>query len=443
MTRKIALGCILGVWFLSAPAGADKPDDAKTGLSRRWSVATDFYGTPQFYVMELEQKGNTLTGNFAGDVLEGTIEGDVVQFHGKDTQGGTEDGKATLANGALAGSIVFVFSDDLTHAITETFTATPVPRRTARAPRRHDFTPSVFYRQFSAANKPVLSLYPGDTLHTTTVDAGGVDAKGVRRVAGGNPQTGPFYVETALPGDTLVVHIVKVRLNRDYAVSDDGIVPRGLNGDLAVKMKDAGQSVRWHLDLAKGVATSEKPGDHLARYTVPLRPMLGCLAVAPDPAQAAPGTGDSGTWGGNMDYNELVEGTTVYLPVRNPGALLYLGDGHAAQGDGELTGDALETSLDVELSVDVLPGKRIPAVRLESPTHLVAMGLDGSLDGAFREATANMAGWLAEAYKLSPSEVAQVFGTAAEYRVSEVADRNAGMVMKISKERLRALSPAK
>jgi acetamidase/formamidase len=144
-----------------------------------------------------------------------------------------------------------------------------------------------------------------------------------------------------------------------------------------------------------------------------------------------------------MDFNEAIEGATVYLPVRNPGALLYIGDGHAAQGDGELNGNALETSMDVTLTVDLISGKSVPGPRVESPTHIIAMGLDGSLDGAFRFATSNMAAWLADDYKLTPSEIAQVMGTASEYRVSEVADRNAGMVMRISKDRLRTLTPAK
>jgi acetamidase/formamidase len=208
-------------------------------------------------------------------------------------------------------------------------------------------------------------------------------------------------------------------------------------------MKDGGKTVRWHLDVQRGVATPEKPGEHLTRYAVPLRPMLGCVAVAPGSAQAPPGTGDSGRWGGNMDFNEIVEGATVYLPVSVPGALLYVGDGHAAQGDGELTGNALETSMDVEFTVDVLPRKPIRGPRVESATHIMAMGLDGSLDEAFRSATANMAQWLADDYKLSPSEVAQVLGTAAEYKVSEVADRNAGIVLKINKDRLQSLTPAK
>src|SRR5262249_48684475 len=127
----------------------------------------------------------------------------------------------------------------------------------------------------------------------------------------------------------------------------------------------------------------------------------------------------------------------------NPGALLYLGDGHAAQGDGELTGGALETSLDVQFTVDVIPGKRVPGPRIDSPSHIIAMGLDGSLDGAFRVATSNMAAWLAREYKPPPSEIARVLGTAAEYRVSEVADRNAGIVLKLAKDRLRGIAPAK
>jgi acetamidase/formamidase len=143
-----------------------------------------------------------------------------------------------------------------------------------------------------------------------------------------------------------------------------------------------------------------------------------------------------------MDFNEVVEGSTVYLPVSVPGALLYVGDAHAAQGDGELNGNALETSLDVEFTVDVIPAKRIPGPRVESATHIMAVGLAGSLDDAFRMATSSMASWLMDDYKLTPSEAAQVLGTAAEYKVNEVADRNAGIVLKISKERLSALTAA-
>jgi acetamidase/formamidase len=289
----------------------------------------------------------------------------------------------------------------------------------------------------------VVSVFPGDTIHTTTVDAGGTDEKGVTRVLGGNPQTGPFFIETAGPGDVLMVHLTHLRLNRDWAISDDGVVDRGVDSDLAVKMKDGWKNVRWHLDPQRGIATLEKPGTHLTHYSVPLRPMLGCVAVAPGSAAAPPGTGDSGSWGGNMDFNEIVEGATIYLPVSVPGALLYVGDGHAAQGDGELNGNALETSMDVEFTVDVVPSKSIRGPRVESANQIMAMGLAGSIDDAFRGATANMAQWLTDDYKLTPSEVAEVLGTAAEYKVSEAADRNAGVVLKINKERLQSLIPVK
>jgi amidase len=440
----------IGVTVLTALCGgyavyaqeAQKAAPAGGPLSGRWTVTSDFHGTPIYFKLELEQQGDKLAGNFDGDKLEGTVEGSAVRFLAKDDHGGSEDVKATAKGNKLSGTVVFVSGDDPTHPETHPFTATLVPARPGGAPKRYEFTPTVFYRRFSPENKPVLTIAPGDTVDTTTVDAGGTDEKGVTRVLGGNPETGPFYVETAAPGDTLVVHLTKLRLNRDWAISDDGIVDRATDNDLAAKNKDLWKNVRWHLDLAKGTASPEKPAEHLTNYSVPVRPMLGCIATAPGPAQAPPGTGDSGRFGGNMDFNEIVEGATIYLPVSNPGALLYLGDGHAMQGDGELNGNALETSMEVEFTVDVIPGKWIGGPRVESATHIMAMGLGGSLEDAMRGATGSMAAWLNEDYKLTPSEVAQVLGTASEYRISEVADRNAGIVLKINKERLKGLTPA-
>jgi len=433
---------LLTVHHSRAHAGQNPAGAANAAVSGRWTITADFYGTPLYFPLELNQAEGKLTGKFGGDKLEGTISGNSVHFVAKDDQGGTEECQATVNGSAMSGSIVFTDADDREHPSTHEFTGTVVPQRRAGTPERHEFTPTTFYRQFSPLNKPVLTISPGDTVHTTTVDAGGIDEKGVTRVLGGNPQTGPFYIETAVPGDTLVVHLTKVRLNRDWAGSDDAVVDRGLDSDLAVKMKDVGKSVRWHLDTQRGVATPEKLAEHLTRYSVPLKPMLGCVATAPGPAQAPPPTGDSGRYGGNMDFNEIVEGATLYLPVNVPGALFYLGDGHAAQGDGELNGNALETSMEVEFSVDVLPGKHIETPRVESATHIMAVGLAGSIDDAFRTATSGMAQWLADEYKLTPTEVAQVLGTSAEYKVSEVADRNAGVVLKINKERLKSLTSA-
>jgi acetamidase/formamidase len=445
--HRLFFVAILFTGFLGSSSGQQpaamkatpRPDSTVSG---RWVVAGDFLGTPLNLSLELKEEGEKLTGNLDGDKLEGTLNGNALHFLSKDDQGGSAEGTGTLQGGTLTGKIVFTESMNPSHPVTVPFTAKMVQPRPAGAPRRHEFTPATFYRQFSGAIKPVLTVSPGDTIHTTTVDAGGTDENGITRVLGGNPETGPFYIETAAPGDTLVVHLTRVHLNRDWAMSDDFIVGRALDSDLAVKMKDGGKSIRWHLDVQRGVATPEKPSEHLARYTVPLKPMLGCIGVARGSASAPPGAGDSGNWGGNMDFNEIVEGATVYLPVSVPGALLYVGDGHAVQGDGELTGNALETSMDVEFTVDVIPGKRVPGPRIESATHVMAMGLDGSIDEAFRDATSNMAAWLADDYKLTPSEVAQLLGTAAEYKISEAADRNAGVVLKINKERKQSLKPA-
>jgi amidase len=436
--------------FLSgflATAGAQQQDAQKSTesggpLSGHWVISAEYLGSPVLLSMELTQQADKLTGNFDGDKLEGTVTSNSVHFLAKDDQGGSEEGTAIVQGGTMTGTVIYVEGANPSHPIKVPFTANLAAKRPAAAPQRHDFTPTTFYRQFSGLNKPVLTVNPGDTIHTTTVDAGGTDENGVPRVLGGNPETGPFYIESAKPGDTLVVHLVRLRLNRDWAMSDDGVVDRALDSDLAVKMKDGGKTVRWHLDTQRGVATPEKPAEHLTHYTVPLKPMLGCVAVAPGVTGAPPATQDSGGWGGNMDFNEIIEGSTVYLPVRVPGALLYVGDGHALQGDGELNGNALETSMDVEFTVDVISGKHIPGPRVESSTHIMAMGLAGSLDEAFRDATSNMADWLTNDYKLTPSEVAQVLGTAAEYKVSEAADRNAGMILKINKERLQPLTPA-
>jgi amidase len=442
----ILLVFVAGLWVRGdalAQDGGKQARATESAVSGRWIVTVDFHGTPIYVLLELKQDGSKLTGEVNGDKLEGTLEGNALHFVAKDERGGSQEVRGSVQGDTITGTVVLTDADDPQRPSTHEFTAKRVPQRRAGAAQRHDFTPTVFYRQFSPMNKPALTVSPGDTIHTTTVDAGGTDEKGVTRVLGGNPETGPFYVETAVPGDTLVVHLTRLRLNRDWAESDDAIVDRGLDSDWAVKLKDAGKTVRWHLDRNRGVATPEKPGEHLTKYNVPLRPMLGCVATAPPPAAAPPGTGDSGRWGGNMDFNEIVEGATVYLPVNNPGALLYVGDGHAAEGDGELNGNALETSMDVEFTVDVIPGKRISGPRVESATHVMAMGLAGSIDEAFRDATASMAQWLSDDYKLTPSEVAQVLGTSAEYKVSEVADRNAGVVLKINKERLHGLTAGK
>jgi amidase len=437
MRFKTILSGALVVSALAIPTLAQQP---QTGLSGKWIMTADIFGAPAYLTMELTQQGDKLSGTFTGDKLEGLVTGASFHLLATSDTGVTSDVNATVKDGVISGTSVETDPADKTHPLKYSFTATPAPVLKHGTPQRHEFAPTIYYRQFSPFNKPVLTVAPGDTIHTTTVDAGGDDMNGVKRVQGGNPETGPFYIEGAEPGDTLVVHLVHLKLNRDYAVSDDGLDDRAMDNNVAVKFKDNGKTIRWHIDAAKGVAYPEGAGEDLAHYTIPLHPMLGCIATATSPgAQSPPGTGDSGGYGGNMDFNEIAEGATIYLPVSNPGALLYLGDAHAEQGDGELNGNALETSMDVEFTVDVIQGTHLRGRRIETPTHIITMGLNGSLDDAMKSATADMVNWLDHDYKLTPSEIAQLLGTAAEYKISEVADRNAGIVLKISKDRLKPL----
>jgi acetamidase/formamidase len=166
--------------------------------------------------------------------------------------------------------------------------------------------------------------------------------------------------------------------------------------------------------------------------------MIGGLGVAPARDEAFR-TQQLGYFGGNLDYNGLTEGTTVYLPVAREGGLLYVGDVHAAQGAGELTGDALETSAEVELRIDVRPGNTIVAPLAENADFLMSMGVAGSMEAALRQATTQLAQWLQHDYGLSAGEAALVLGAAAQIEVAEVADPQVNIVAKIPKAVLAPL----
>ncbi|HPH70708.1 MAG TPA: acetamidase/formamidase family protein, partial [Kofleriaceae bacterium] len=134
-----------------------------------------------------------------------------------------------------------------------------------------------------------------------------------------------------------------------------------------------------------------------------------------------------------MDFNEVIEGNTVFLPVQQPGALLYLGDAHALQGDGETSQYALETSMDVEFSVELVKNKAIAMPRVESPTQIMVLGQAGSLDDALRAATSGMVDWLNLDYGLTVSESAQILGSAVKYSVANLAGRSVGVAAKLDK----------
>lgn len=209
-----------------------------------------------------------------------------------------------------------------------------------------------------------------------------------------------------------------------------------MGAGFATQADELGKLVRWKLDRERGMASLETPTEHLKDYTIKVRPMLGGLAVAPGFGSAPVSTGDTGRFGGNMDFNEVVEGNIVYLPVQQPGALLYLGDAHALQGDGETSQYALETSMDVEFTVDVIKAKSIAMPRVESPDQIMVLGQAGSLDEALRSATTGLIQWLQQDYGLTLPECAILLGSAAHYSVPNLAGRSVGVALKLDKSLL-------
>ncbi|MBJ6764081.1 acetamidase/formamidase family protein [Myxococcaceae bacterium JPH2] len=414
---------------------------AQAPATERWVVTTDLWGNALYQGLTLERTGKRLGGELDGDTLEGERSGNDVRFVVTDAQHARATYTGKVSGDTLRGTADLPDSNHPNVRVKHAFSARRIPERPAGPPRTHDFKPTSYSNEFSATREPVLTLWAGDTLHTTTLDSGGVDEHGVTQALFGNPQTGPFFIADARPGDTLVIHLKRLKLNRRYADSLDTVVGRALTPALAAKAVDLGKPVRWKLDLERGVASPETPTERLKDFTVPLRPMLGGVAVAPGFGLPAFSTGDTSRFGGNMDFNEVVEGNTVYLPVFQPGALLYFGDAHAAQGDGETSQYALETSLEVELTVDVVHGKAASMPRVESPTHLMVLGQAGSLDDALRAATSGLTQWLEQDYGLTLSESAQVLGSSAQYVVANLAGRSVGVVAKLDKARLATLKP--
>jgi amidase len=304
----------------------------------------------------------------------------------------------------------------------------------AQQPPTHTFMPERFYNTFSGAHPPALRIKPGERVVTKTLDASGVDWNGKQVASGPNPQTGPFYVEGAEPGDMLVVSIEKLEINRGTAYSGSLLAPYAV--DPAALLARADREPRrttWLLDKAKAVARLD--GSELGTLELPLRPMLGCIGVAPARKEAI-STAAPGAFGGNMDYAGLNAGVKVMLPVSEPGALLFIGDGHARQGEGEVVGTGLETSLDVEFSVSVVKKAAIAWPRLENETHVMVLGSARPLLEALQHATSEMHRWLMTEYGLSDRGASLLMGQALEYEVSQVVDPNFTIVAKMRKSLL-------
>ena len=285
-----------------------------------------------------------------------------------------------------------------------------------------------------AVREPVLRVQPGDTVETETLYG-----EWYERAGGKWPgEVGPFYIEGATLNDTLVVRIIRLRLNRDHAVSTH--TPGGISAvasDRYTRMLNDPIPQRryiWKIEKDGTVGVLDLP-DSKKRVEVPLRPMLGRVAVAPDGDEAWGGLWP-GNFGGNMDANDVREGTTVYLPVFHEGAYFYFGDVHALQGDGEICGSGLETTAEVTFQFDLIKGKKIAWPRIENSDYIMTVGSVRPLSDALRIAAVEMIEWLAADYGFEKSDAYQFVSQLAEIRVANMVDPNYSVVVKIPKRRL-------
>ncbi len=307
----------------------------------------------------------------------------------------------------------------------------------------HRFTPTQYHNTFSAGHRPVLTLKPGDHLITKTIDASGFDSQGQKVGQGPNPETGPFFIEGAEPGDVLVVHLEKIEPNRAMAFSGTLLAPYAVDpGFLRSEGLRDQQNQTWTIDNKRGIASLESTTFRPGKIEIPLKPMLGCVATAPGGKQAI-ATSTPDTFGGNMDYNGMVVGIKLMLPVFEPGALLFLGDGHAAQGDGEVIGNALETSMDVELTVELIKRKMIRWPRAENQDFIMVLGSARPLLDALQHATTEMQRWLMEDYGFDERGSSLLMGHVVRYDIANIVDPHFTVVAKIPKSCLTAKEMSK
>jgi acetamidase/formamidase len=290
-----------------------------------------------------------------------------------------------------------------------------------------------------AVREPVLRIRPGTTVSTRTFSRPG---DYYERAGGAWPgEVGPFHIEGATPDDTLVVRILRLRPNRDTAVS--AVNPSGISavaGDSRTRILNDPLPARrfvWKLDRARNVGILDLPGSASKSIEIPLRPMLGRLAVAPAGEEAFGGLWP-GNFGGNMDTSDAREGATVYLPIFHDGALFYFGDGHALQGDGEICGSGLETTMDVTFQFDLIKGRRIRWPRLEDESDIMVAGSARPLVDAFRIAQVELIEWLVDEYGFEKMEAYQVVSQGGHSRIANVVDPNYTVVAKFPKRLLPA-----
>jgi acetamidase/formamidase len=251
------------------------------------------------------------------------------------------------------------------------------------------------YYEISRHNPPALTIEPGETVVVETEDTfNGLvrkegDHRDLKRKPYGNPQSGPIYVEGAEKGDTLAVHIEKIEARIGQAANDMSFGRRGLGEFLGMDVPRATRIC----PVRDGVVWWSKS------VAIPYAPMIGTIGTAPE--LGVPTTGPAGPHGGNMDIKEVTQGNTLYLPVFVPGALLHLGDVHAAQGDGEVCGTALEMPGTVTIRVDLLKGKTIERPRIRSPHEIMCVATGTPMERSVAQAYADLMLWMEEEWGVS------------------------------------------
>ncbi|MFC2158699.1 acetamidase/formamidase family protein [Acidobacteriota bacterium] len=317
----------------------------------------------------------------------------------------------------------------------------------AFAQKTHTFKPKKYYFTYDAKHQPVLKLNPGDTLITTTLDAFGnavtskeQKASELVHLPAVNHQTGPFFVKGAEPGDTLVLHLEEVKPNRMFAVSTHLPHFGVLSGETYTAMLTEPLPERtyiWKLDPEKNIASLDFPESALKKVEISLHSFLGTVGVAPNFGEAVLSLTPA-EHGGNMDCVETKTGTTLYFPVFVKGALFMLGDGHAAQGDGEICGTGLECPMDVTVKVDLIKGKTIGWPRFEDDEHIMVAASTRPLIDAFRVAHVEMVNWLVADYGFDRWDALQLVSQVGITRVGNVVDPKYTVVAKFPKKYLPA-----
>jgi acetamidase/formamidase len=303
--------------------------------------------------------------------------------------------------------------------------------------RAHQFTPTVLFNTIGS-HAPALKIASGDTVTAATADAHGFDHRGIKIAERPNPMTGPFFVEGAEPGDTLLVAIRDIRMTRNTGWTFDVLSPN-LVDPQAVQRFPERRKTEWVIDAAKGRAWLAEPPSALRQWSVAVEPMIGCFGVAPDLGQAI-STATSGRYGGNMDYRGFKPGVETMFPVSVPGALFFLGDVHAQQSDGEIVGTGIETAAEVTFTVRVLKGMKIGWPRGMTEDEIFTIGNARPLDQALQHATTEMLDWLMADHGLDEVAASHVMGQSVRYDVANVFNPAYSVACRIARSAITGLT---